>query len=424
MAISFVSAGAGNRATGNSATLGTTWTHNVTVGGPDTVLVVAVTASVSSNTVGMISVENSGQDMALAGHIQWGSSTSRSITSIFYSFNPGVSNQTITVRSATSTKAAIAGTSMLYSGVGGIEVGGSSNGTTSPVSVTVPTGGMAVGVHANGAAISGVSHTERYRTGTSVNGVGDYIAVQDTSTAGSVGLDFVGTATTPGSMAIILRPGLATPASGVQLTSGTKFWNPDPFTPTMVVPSDPNTAVLVALCWNQVSGTSTPDCKVGGVALDLLSSASSGTVRLTLFGSKNIPAGSQDVKAQMFNGSTQAYAQGAWTFKNVAAFSGAATQTNTATPLNINSAVGDAVFSVYRASPSGNWYGGVGFNIETLASRPDGQSGLNQYAIGYGYGTGGAKSIYPPYGGVGLGVNMVSSELPTSNPGQFFALFF
>lgn len=207
MAVAFVSAGAGNRATGSSASLSTSWSHTISTSGPDTVVLIGIVQSITTDgTPNYPLVTYGGRTATRVGIVNpSAATTSRASVNIMAVWNPPTGTQTVTVTGGgTLTKTAIAGISVAYSGVS--RLGTPVTATTTSVSVsTASANSMVFSAHSNGVSLTGVSGTNRYGAGSAVGGVGDYIRVQDAAgTGGSVSMSATGTATSAGSVGVEL----------------------------------------------------------------------------------------------------------------------------------------------------------------------------------------------------------------------------
>lgn len=187
----------GNRTTGTSSTLGTSWTHQVTktVGSSDCVFV-GVEMSISTNNTGSTcAVSFGGVSMTQLSFAESGSSTNRQAMGIYYLQNPPTGSNTVSVTTGgTPTKVSVAGASANFSNVGTINtpVTGSATSTDHEITVTGSTSAdMQFGVtaaslapydasmgnwSANTAGVKDASGL--YYAGSSVSGTGDYATIR------------------------------------------------------------------------------------------------------------------------------------------------------------------------------------------------------------------------------------------------------
>lgn len=208
MAVAWDATGGGNLTTGSSATLATSWSHTIATSGSTTVVIVAVSQSVSTNSASTTcSVSYGGTAMNQVYYLPYGSGTNRAALGMYYLFNPPTGAQTVTATSGgTSTKDQIQGQSVSYTGV----VTLTKLNTATARSVVAPinmTGSMAFAAIANGTTLSAPSKTSRYLSGATTSGLGDYLCVQDTVSDVPVTFANSGTNTTPRSVTVVLSPG-------------------------------------------------------------------------------------------------------------------------------------------------------------------------------------------------------------------------
>lgn len=433
MAVSFVSAGDGNRTTGSSTTLGASWSHTIATSGLDVVVLVGVVQSVTSNAapISPTAVTYGGLTMARVGTITLGSTTERSAVSIYSLWNPPTGAQTVAVTTATDTKTAVAGQSVAYSGVAALELGATGNGTTASVTVTIPTGGMGFAVMANGASITSVNRTERYRTGSSVGGRGDYIAVQDTATTGSVAFTFAGTATTPAAQAVVMRPAQTPPGGQLVALDTTPFaYGAGNYSFGHILLSSGAGATLSsnmitggsdrALLVVVSSATVTETCAVtyGGVPMTSLVKLVDQSRSHELFGLLGGPLGNNSIDITISASVASIWLQ-AMSFNGVKSFSGAASSTlASTTSLSISSAVGDMAFGWVWSTIAPFFGNGLGYSFQNRC-----RDTTNQLIAGYAYGSSGTATLTDTAattGSTALAVNMVGGRQPS---GDFFAMF-
>lgn len=204
-AVTVNAVGTGNRTTGSSTSMTVTGTCNAATSGTTTWAVVGVVMSTSNARNGSCDCTYGGVAMTKVGFASWGTSGT---IHIFALQNPATGSQNVTATDSTSTPnyTAMALQTVVYDGASSV-TGFTSAASLSITTATVPTSAWAFATHINGASISAVNQTERYRTGSSVSGTGDYIAVQDAAGAGStITFTASGTATTPGSAYVVISP--------------------------------------------------------------------------------------------------------------------------------------------------------------------------------------------------------------------------
>lgn len=231
--VQYISAGAGNRATGSSATLSTSWTHSVAQSGINAVLVVFVGQSSATNaTIGQPTVTANGitMDQLTVGNpsVSTGATTSRGKLSFHYLFNPPTGTVTIAVAGvAGTTKSAIAGESALFDNVdpSGVILNPTGTGwsnTTLIATLAANTNIAPFGIvdanwynvfgGLNGVTISNATSTAGaattlYIAGSSVTGVGDWFGMSiNRPVTAAWQTQFPGTATSPGAGSILLAP--------------------------------------------------------------------------------------------------------------------------------------------------------------------------------------------------------------------------
>jgi hypothetical protein len=202
------SIGQGERSTGSSTTLATSWTHNYDNNFASyPVAVVAVAISIGSSIGITCSVTYGGQAMTELVLSQLGSGTTRNATGFYYLAFPPTGTSTINVTTGgDGTKYAIIGESIIYENVQSLtDIG---NVASLSVNVTGTTPGIQLlSVVANGAALSSPNQTELLREGSSVTGTGDYGLIQSAvGTGGTVNFAVSGTASTPNSQFMQLNP--------------------------------------------------------------------------------------------------------------------------------------------------------------------------------------------------------------------------
>ena len=183
----------GNRNTGSSTTLSTNWTHELDVSDANTLLVVMVSVSVSSNSAdttvacdwGGTSIVDGGSGQLMYSQLL-GSSTDRNATFIFAMFNPGAGTKTVTVTcGGASTKASIIGQSYVYHNVAQITVGANSAATLGLSGSGVAQQCRFLAMTTNGTALSYSDPADsyewitHYRGGGAVSGAGDYMGVME-----------------------------------------------------------------------------------------------------------------------------------------------------------------------------------------------------------------------------------------------------
>ena len=183
----------GNRNTGSSTTLSTNWTHELDVSDANTLLVVMVSVSVSSNSAdttvacdwGGTSIVDGSPGQLVYSQLL-GSSTDRNATFIFAMFNPGAGTKTVTVTcGGTSTKASIIGQSYVYHNVAQITVGANSAATLSLSGSGVAQQCRFLAMLVNGTALTYYDPADsyewitHYRGGGTVSGAGDFVGIME-----------------------------------------------------------------------------------------------------------------------------------------------------------------------------------------------------------------------------------------------------
>lgn len=208
MAVAWDATGAGNLSTGSSASLATSWSHTIATSGSTTIVMVAVSQSVSTNSTSTTcSVSYGGTAMNQLYYLQYGSGTNRAGLGMYYLFNPATGAQTVTATSGgTSTKTQIQGQSVSYTGVVTLSKVNTSSSRTI-VGVANITGAMAFAATVNGVVLSAPTKTSRYLSGATATGLGDYLCVQDAVSSVNVTFSSTGTNTTPRSVSVVLSPG-------------------------------------------------------------------------------------------------------------------------------------------------------------------------------------------------------------------------
>lgn len=207
MSVAWDSTGTGNRTTGSSTTLGTSWSHTISSTGTNTCVIVGVDLSGSDTAIiyDTVTVTYGSTVMSNYYSLQYGSSGNRGTIAIYYLWDPPGGAQTVSVTtSGTSTKTAVAGCSVAYTDVGSLNWMNTANAKN--VTITSDTSSMAWAMTVNGAALSAPNMTSRYAAGSLVTGLGDYIQIQDAAGAASVAFTNGGTATTARSVGLSISP--------------------------------------------------------------------------------------------------------------------------------------------------------------------------------------------------------------------------
>lgn len=418
MAVALVSAGGGNRATGSATNLATSWSHTVASSDPTTVVLIGVVQSVTSNAAPTAPTVTYGSRGA--SHVRQlflGTSTSRASVHIFAVWNPPTGAQTVTVTGTTgSTKAAIAGQSVAYNGVRSL--GLAVTATATSVSVSSDSSGMVFGAHSNGAALTASSGTDRYNAGSSVNGVGDYIRVQDAAgTGASVSLSVTGTATTPGSIGISLRP--YTAPSGTQRVLRDASSQAPSSSPTSTSPmtwshtcAGSNRALLVQVYGG--SGMTVTGVTYNGVAMTLLGNITSLIGQpVYLYGLLNPASGANSVSVS-FTGTLAEAAAGS--YSGVDSF-GTVDTDNTSGMSGLAVTAPANGMAVAAESTSQPYY-----TTAQLFSPRDWQDTTTSVHLADAYGTGSSTSfaLASAYGGIAV---VLPPATAVTNTGQFFPFF-
>lgn len=207
-AVTRIATGAGNRATGASASLATSFSCNAATSDMNTFAVVGVVQSVStSSTATSCTVTYGGVAMLQVAAIALvGTTTNRGAISLFFLQNPPTGAQTVVATSGgASTKTAIAAQAAVYKDTAGPSWLSVANGLN--INQAVLADGMAFNCVGNGAAITSPNQNSLYLAGSLVTGLMDYISVQDGDEAsGAVAFTNAGTATTPRARSVALNP--------------------------------------------------------------------------------------------------------------------------------------------------------------------------------------------------------------------------
>jgi hypothetical protein len=214
-AVQLISSARGNRTTGSSTTLGTSWTHTVPKTPGNDYVLVGVVASVSTNNADTtFSVTYGGQAMTQLSLTLQGSTTSRMAVGIYYLADPPTGASTVQVTTGgAGTKTAVAGNSVQLSKVGTINTPVTATGSANFTQMTV-TGATAVdqifavvGLSTTtwdasvGAGTSSVvvdaGLNSSYHAGSAVGGSGSWAMVgQKTGAVNGVGFDQSGSGST------------------------------------------------------------------------------------------------------------------------------------------------------------------------------------------------------------------------------------
>lgn len=205
------SLGEGNRTTGSSTTLGTSWNHQYDGNFASyPVAIAAVTVSIGSSTGITCSVTYGGQPMTELVLSQAGSGSSRNAVGFYYLIFPPTGTSTVSVSTGgDGTKYAVSGVSVIYENVQSIV----DLGNIASIGVVINNsqlGDRYLGVLTNGVSLSNPSRTELYLpNGSSVTGVGDYTLIhEDVGNGGTVNFAASGSSSTPNSQYIGIYPNL------------------------------------------------------------------------------------------------------------------------------------------------------------------------------------------------------------------------
>lgn len=211
----FASIGESALVAGSSASLAASFTHAIAKSDTHTLLVVAVALSVSTNSTSTTcAVTCGGVAMTQQSLTLIGASTTRGAIGIYTLANPGTGSKTIAVTSGgTSTKVQVAAQSVVYENVDTANISAVASAAALALSVTSAANRRAFYAGTNGAAITVPTQNERYLNGASPAGVADYLLVQDAPGAATVSFNATGTATTPQSLGISLPPFNTSPPS-------------------------------------------------------------------------------------------------------------------------------------------------------------------------------------------------------------------
>jgi hypothetical protein len=226
MAVTRLGKGAGNRAASSSATLGTSWTSfSIAASDANTVAIVLVNGSISTNAATTVAVTYGGVAMTALSLVNYGStSTTRGFVGIYYLYNPGTGAKTVAITTSGATKTAVAGIDVSFSGVDPT-MGSAQTATTTTHSVTSVASGYSLRVLSNGVTTGTLNQTSEYAAGTSVVGLGDFIAVQSAAGTGSnISFTASGVATTPNSVGVALSP-YVPPTPGAAISTLTDDFN-------------------------------------------------------------------------------------------------------------------------------------------------------------------------------------------------------
>lgn len=188
MAVTVDSTGTGNSnaSTVSAGTnLSTNWSHTVNVSDANTMAIVCIGFSVSTNTTSHTPTATwGGQAMAGFAGVLGGSGTARNVNYIFYLYNPPTGTSTVTVNTGTSgTRTYIAGNSVVYNGCSKSLTSFAyyNAGSTTSVTSYTNTGHRTLCCMSNANSITAVNQTEIYKAYTSVAGSGDSYAIQDSA---------------------------------------------------------------------------------------------------------------------------------------------------------------------------------------------------------------------------------------------------
>lgn len=202
-----LSTGTGNRVTGSSTSLSTSWSHTITTSGSDVVVMIATAQSMTSNTAtDPPTVTYGGVSCTRLITRQLGTGINRQRVSIFYLWNPPTGTQTVAANYAGLTvKTAVAGQSVAIGGVTNFGTPlGTSTTSTSPGSTA---NSVVFSAHVCDAPITGNSGTDHYTAGSTVDGAGDYICVQTAPGTGSaVTMSVTSSASLATSVGVAVQP--------------------------------------------------------------------------------------------------------------------------------------------------------------------------------------------------------------------------
>lgn len=206
MAVARLGAGAGGSSEGTAVTFNS---FNITTSDANTVAIVGVVISVSSNSTSTTcAVTYGGTAMTRLNLTLAGSSSNRSAVGLYYLFNPGAGVKSIVVTpGGASTKSQVQAQMVGFSGVGPSGVGAAQTAAATTHTPTSNANGYVVRVLSGGSPLTSPNQTQDYLAGTSVGGAGDYMCMQSAAGTGStVSFTCSGSPTVPQSVAVALSP--------------------------------------------------------------------------------------------------------------------------------------------------------------------------------------------------------------------------
>lgn len=215
MAVAYDAVGAGNRATGSSTTLATSWSHTIVTSAADTVVLAAVSYSISNTGTQNITstATYGGTTMTPVAWKGIQGASGGNFVKVFALFNPPTGAQTVQITTGGSdTKVSVMGNSVSYTSVSGFGVPVLANNaaSTNPTAtVTSATGHMVFAAIVDGLTMT-AGKTSRYSAGASVTGIGDFMLIEDASGASSVSMNATASSSGWSEVAIDLLPGVST----------------------------------------------------------------------------------------------------------------------------------------------------------------------------------------------------------------------
>lgn len=378
MAVTYISAGAGARATGSSTTLGTSWTHTIATSGANTAVIVGIVTSHSATATGTFtcSATYGGNAMTAVPNFPILASTAATNgagLAIFYLMNPPTGAQTVTITTGgTTTKASIQGTSVAYSGVQQVLYRDQSVTTTAlanPFSnpfASARVGGKSFWVLGHGVTITAVTQTQRYLGGGSVTGYGDFCAITDGDGPGSHGATAASSnriqgmayldPVTPPTQSVFIDSAVY----GGQVTTGTALsWSH--------TASGSDRCVLVGVRRTATGPPASSTVTYGGNSMTLLIDSNAATDGASLYYLLAPPTGAQTITVTSPAAVTLMQG-GSASYTGVGSVSGAVSAFG-ADPLTVSSVVGGLAFgmaanSTNQATLSAAWrWGSVADNL-------------------------------------------------------------
>lgn len=212
----FQTMGRGNRVTGGSSTLSTSYSHlHDYTKGNSTLAVVSAVASIGSTLLTTNwTVTFGGQEMSLWGtrsntgaDSDQGSGQASVQQALFYLRNPTVGDNTVSVQtSGAAVKRSLMSCSVVYENVESLVVAGGTQDYGATIA-PLQAGRRAAVVVSNGLPLMRPTHHEIFRQGAQVFGVGDYMSMLDVAgLGGNVAVNHTATAEGPSFLDGVITP--------------------------------------------------------------------------------------------------------------------------------------------------------------------------------------------------------------------------